>query len=257
MPDNQTDNQLNEDQENIQEENTMIEPESGPTEDTAGDIPFSNTPTPVTKILVIPDWYGQYVIRDQFRPIADALVKKYEELKHIQTNSILFVSNTTGKGADKDRHKLAQIATIPAKWTEILYQFTGGNFTYLMEFFAANIHHLKREQYIALIYHELRHIGHDGKLVHHDIEDWSRMISALGIDWSGCKDEGDFPDLLDEDLDWDRLIGQQKRQMNLEDARSTYARLHDQIEGLLPDGVDSMTISTGDGVPGQRLTLVR
>jgi hypothetical protein len=141
-----------------------------------------------------------------------------------------------------------------------------------MEFFASNIHHLNREQYVALIYHELRHIGRDGKLMHHDIEDWSKMISALGIDWSSHRD--DFPDLLDDYVDWDQLIGRQQMQMSIEGLQNPGLReigqkiiseherelRHQALDKLLPEGVDSLELSTPDredGTPGQYLKLVR
>jgi len=163
------------------------------------------------------DWNGQYVIREQFRPIAEALVAKYPELKHIRVEKILFVANTTGSGKNKDKKKLAQVATIPAKWTEILYQLTGRQFSYLMEFFTLNCNGLRREQYIALVYHELLHIGVDGKLRCHDIEDWSNMINGLGPFWNEqLSEDKDFPDLLAEDVDWDKLIGQRTVQMSIE-----------------------------------------
>ena len=49
---------------------------------------------------------------------------------------------------------------------------------------------MSREQLILLIYHELRHIGHDeGKIIHHDVEDWSNIVATFGTAWSTTKEE--------------------------------------------------------------------
>lgn len=206
---------------------------------------------PITSIpLAIPDWKGQYVIREQFRPIAEALVQKYPELKHIQVERILFVADTTGTGKNKDKRKKAQLGPMPAKWTEILHQVTGQWFTWMMEFFTMNCSGLRHEQYVALIYHELRHIGIDGKPCAHDVEDWQEMIDALGLDWSAQKEEGaEFPDLLDPGVDWDRLMGQKMVQMSMDEIGERPDRLKD----LLGDGITGIEIEGA----GRKLSVVK
>ena len=44
-----------------------------------------------------------------------------------------------------------------------MYQTTGQTFEYMLEIYKINIINMSREQIVALIYHELRHIGRDGK----------------------------------------------------------------------------------------------
>ncbi|NPV72120.1 MAG: hypothetical protein HPY55_16055 [Firmicutes bacterium] len=58
---------------------------------------------------------------------------------------------------------------------------------------------------VATIYHELRHIGPDGKLTAHDVEDWENLVGALGPGW--YLPERQIPDLLGEDIDWDKICG--------------------------------------------------
>jgi len=201
--------------------------------------------------LAIPDWKGQYVIREQFRPIAEALVAKYPELKHIQVERILFVADTTGSGKNKDKKKLAQIGAMPAKWTEILHQITRQWYTWLMEFYAMNCNGL-RQQYVALVYHELRHIGVDGRPCAHDIEDWQEMINALGIDWGAQRDEDEeFPDLLAEGTDWDRLMGQRVVQMSMDGLAEHVQGFRDALQG--DSSITGIEIEGG----GRKLSIVK
>lgn len=64
---------------------------------------------------------------------------------------------------------------------------------------------MSREQIYALIYHELRHIGTDGKMVDHEINDWINMVEKLGMNWNTTR--APIPDLLDEGIDWDSITG--------------------------------------------------
>ncbi|CCO08252.1 putative metallopeptidase [Desulforamulus hydrothermalis] len=163
-----------------------------------------------SRIVVVDEWNGKYVINDAYRPIAEALVCKFEELKHVPVKAILFIDNTEGTGKSMNKIKYAQIGKVPEKWQEIIYQVTGRTFQYFMEIFKRNIREMSREQIIALVYHELRHIDYDGGLKHHDIEDWSEMVYGLGLNWSSTKTV--IPDLLAEGIDWSNIneMGQQK-----------------------------------------------
>lgn len=155
------------------------------------------------KLVKVDSWGGKYLINEAYRPIAEALVDKYEELSHIIPAVILFVDNISGSGSSLDKKKYAQISKIPGKWSEIIKQLTGRTFDYVMEFFKLNIYEMSQEQIIALIYHELRHIDRGGDLKHHDLEDWAEMLEKLGPNWATTK--ASIPDLLDEDVDWDSI----------------------------------------------------
>ncbi|GEA17771.1 putative metallopeptidase [Moorella sp. E306M] len=158
-----------------------------------------------SRLLVLPEWGGKYVINEAYRPIAEALVKKYPELRFKLVDEILFVDNTEDKGKQKNKYKNAQIGKIPEKYREIITQLTGRSFSYIMEFYKRNIETMSREQIIALVYHELRHIGADGDIILHDIEDWANMHYKLGPDWASTM--RGIPNLLDEGVDWDSITG--------------------------------------------------
>lgn len=57
---------------------------------------------------------------------------------------------------------------------------------------------MSREQIIALVYHEMRHIGEEGDLLHHDLEDWSNLVATFGFNWAGA--DRNIADLLDDDF---------------------------------------------------------
>lgn len=155
-------------------------------------------------VVVVDEWSGKYVINDEYRPLANNLIRKYETLKHIPVGSILFLENTDSKGKNKNKVKYAQINKMPDKWQQIIKQLTGRYFGYYMEIYKRNTEKMSREQVIAAIYHELRHIGRDGEIIHHDIEDWADMYYHLGHDWATTKRV--IPNLLDEGVNWDSIM---------------------------------------------------
>ena len=156
-------------------------------------------------IIAVKEFDGKFRINESYRPIAAALIKKYPELKHIAVESILFVEDTESTKKNKSQIVFAQISAIPEKWSDIVYQATGQPFDYLLEIYKFNIMQMSREQIIALVYHELRHIATDGSIKGHEIEDWTNMVEKLGLDWANTK--GSIPDLLAEGIDWESIEG--------------------------------------------------
>ncbi len=156
-------------------------------------------------ILAVEEFSGKYFINESYRPIAQALTKKYRELAHVNTKAILFVEDTESTKKKNGRIIFAQISQVPEKWNDIVYQATGRHFEFLLEIFKVNIAMMSREQIIALIYHELRHIDQEGKLRSHDIEDWTEMIEKLGVNWNNTR--GSIPDLLADSVDWNSIQG--------------------------------------------------
>jgi len=146
---------------------------------------------------------GKFRLNESYRPIAEALVAKYREISHVPVDKMIFIENTDATPRRKGRFILAQIGVVPPKWSEIIEQLTGVEVAYWMEIFKKHVEGLSREQIIALIYHELRHVSRLGGIVGHDVEDWANMISALGTRWN-CVD-AEVPDLLAEGVDWESI----------------------------------------------------
>lgn len=163
-------------------------------------------------IITVNEFNGVYKINEAYRPIAKALKEKFEELAYVPVGNILFIENLESKRKKNNKIIYAQISKMPSKWLDIIYQVTGQSFEYMLEIFRENIAEMSREQIVALVYHELRHIqlvmadnGPKVDIVSHDIEDWTNMIQKLGTDWASTK--GEVPDLLNANVDWDSIEG--------------------------------------------------
>lgn len=82
------------------------------------------------------------ICNSSVRPIAEELIKKYEELRHIYPEKILFVLNHKSPGS---RKKVMLTATTSC---------------------------LDDNQMTALVYRELRSIGPEGNIVSPDTNEW-------------------------------------------------------------------------------------
>ena len=110
------------------------------------------------------------ICNKRIRPIAEALIKKYRELSHIDPDKILFVVNHKSSGSKKQMI-LAKTSKISPKWTEILYQLGACSYFYMVEFYAKTTASMDESQMVALVYRELRRIGPEGELLIPDVHD--------------------------------------------------------------------------------------
>lgn len=163
-------------------------------------------------IIAVDEFNGKYKINENYRPIAEALHAKYEELMYVSVKNILFIENTEDKRKKNNSIVYAQISKMPGKWEDIIYQITKKHFEYMLEIFKENTASMSRPQIIALIYHELKHIqlvksdqGPKIDIVNHDVEDWFNMVEKLGVNWAITK--GHIPNLLDKDVNWESIEG--------------------------------------------------
>ena len=140
----------------------------------------------------------------KMRPIAEALIKKYDELHHIDPEKILFVVNHSSSDG-KRQMSLAKTTKLPPKWTELLYQLCGDSFFYMIEFYAKTTACIDEAQMVALTYRELRRIGPEGEILTPDVHDWWQMLMGLGRKW--FYPDATCPNLLDEGVDWKKLMG--------------------------------------------------
>lgn len=136
-----------------------------------------------------------------YRPICNKLADKFEELNHLRNavNAILFLEDMNWEEKSGKRSWIARIAKTNKQFREM----TG--YYYIMETRNFYIERMSQEQIIALLYHELRHIGKDGDLVEHDIEDWSNMVATFGVDWATTM--ANIENLLEDDFDeWNEVL---------------------------------------------------
>ena len=152
------------------------------------------------------DEFDYEIVNGRMRPIAEKLIAKYNELKHINADNVLFVLNRKKSGSRK-RLVLAQASRISPKWRDLLFQISDTEYTHVIEFYEKPTSALNQNQMTALVYHELAHIDPDGGMLYHDTEDWWRMIAGLGRNWD--YPDATCPDLLANDVNWETLLGEE------------------------------------------------
>ena len=145
------------------------------------------------------------ICNERMRPIAEALISKYRELQHIQADKILFVLNYKNSG-NKRQMVLAKTSRISPKWTEILYQLGSYSYFHTIEIYAKTTASMDENQKIALLYRELRRIGPEGEILVPYVHDWWQVLMGLGRNW--FYPEQPCPNLLDEGIDWKKLMAQ-------------------------------------------------
>lgn len=141
--------------------------------------------------------HGKYdectlIRNDYFRAVAQKLIEKFPELRHIRPEKILFLEHVDWEPGTAKNPWRAQVKLANKQ----MVAMTG--YDYVMEFRRYYLERMGKAQVIALVYHELRHIDIDGGLRKHDIEDWSGMIGTLGADWASTQAE--ILNLLDNEF---------------------------------------------------------
>ena len=144
------------------------------------------------------------ICNSRIKPMVDRLIAKYEELRHIDTDKILFIVNHRS-GGSKKQIILAKTRRVPEKWRDILFQCGTCSYFYIIEFFAKTTACLDENQMTALVYRELRMIGPEGNICTPDTNDWWQIIAGLGRHW--FYPDSTCPNLLADDADWKKLMG--------------------------------------------------
>lgn len=144
------------------------------------------------------------IVNSKVRVIADELIKKYEELHHIDVGKILFIVNHKSAGSKKSI-TLARTSRLPDKWRDILYQLGAASYEYVIEFYGKTTSMLDEAQMIALIYSELRRIGPEGKILTPDTLGWWQVLRGVGRHW--FYPDSTCPNLLDDTVNWKLLMG--------------------------------------------------
>lgn len=142
------------------------------------------------------------VCANKVKPIASALIKKYDELAHIDPDKILFIVNHVARD---NKLRLAKTTRIQPRWSEIMYQLGATPYFYMIELYAKTTAVMEEEQIVALVYRELLKISPEGDIVTPDVNDWWRLIRCMGHDWFLPKHS--VPNLLDENVTWSKLMG--------------------------------------------------
>lgn len=144
------------------------------------------------------------ICNSRMRPLADELIKKYEELRHLDASKILFVVNHKSAGSKKTL-VLARTSRVPERWRDVLFQLGACSFFHMVEFYGKTTSCLDENQMVALLYRELRRIGPEGQILTPDVHDWWQVLMGLGRYW--FYPDSTCPNLLDENVDWKKLMG--------------------------------------------------
>ncbi len=157
-------------------------------------------------LVVVDEFGGKYLVNEAYRPIAEGLINKYPELRHLAPNSFIFVDNISDTGKSRNVMRSANTNKVPPKWSDVVYQLTGKRFDFYTEFFKTNVEQMSQEQITALVYQQLRYVDKDGNIIHPEIRDFIVLIEKLGPGWADTKAR--IPDLLDKEVDWDKIKSQ-------------------------------------------------
>lgn len=147
--------------------------------------------------------FGRYKIRNgAYFPILAQLIDKFRELQHIRADEILVL-------VDEDwvlkRQKNPWMANIAVARMDLAETWGYRYVLTIRKFFTDR---MSRAQIIMLLYHKLRHIGADGSLVPHTIEDFSNIVGTVGPRW--YQEHKHIENILDNDFEgWTEIRGPQ------------------------------------------------
>lgn len=133
-------------------------------------------------------------VSNELRLLGEKIIKKFKEFSFIKEYDIKigYVNSYESKGGEKityaDCRKLQEVykAYLP--------------FDYIITFYDRNTGILSDNQKKILMLHELKHIGvgmNGLKMIQHDIEDFSDILTEFGLDWNGYNKE--VRDILEGD----------------------------------------------------------
>lgn len=150
-------------------------------------------------------WGDNFWIKNyMYTPITKKLIEKFEELRHINPDEILFLEDSKYTPKSAKNIWKARVKKAAKQLTE----FTG--YRFIIETRKYFTEKMTQEQILVLIYHELRHIDSDGSIQKHDIEDWNNIIATFGVGWDVAKKE--IKDILSDNFeDWDMLLKTEKQ----------------------------------------------
>ena len=149
------------------------------------------------------DTYDYKIVDDRIHPIIVALTAKFEELRHVEAGHILCVLSA-GRLGPKHASRLADIAVIPTRWSDILAQH-GRDAGILLTFSEPATANLDTNQMKVLIYRMLLQIDKQYRIIPPDTQEWRRILDAFGRKWYYPAET--CPDILDEAFDWKRVLG--------------------------------------------------
>lgn len=130
--------------------------------------------------------------REIAREIQQAPALKWR-LFHIDLDRVGFYYEET---CEQNEH-IAECNRVNEPWRSVLADY-GVFWDWLIVVYGYHAAGKSREWLKLVLYHELRHIGIDGKVVKHSVEDFADILEDFGIRWTG--DCESLPDILKMEL---------------------------------------------------------
>ena len=118
-------------------------------------------------------------INEKYTYMAQALIRRVERFQHLKDVTILCLSSAAEKKSGRKR-VYGQCEKVPDKYKwSVPCDFT-------ITLFEPNLVGMRDTQIMALIYHELMHVGYDGDkryIIPHDLEDFAEVVERFGTHW--------------------------------------------------------------------------
>ena len=126
---------------------------------------------------------------ESLRELANEIINtKSKELWHIK--DIIGLDNIGFVRVYNNSNKYGECRKITGIYAAFIpYKF-------IITFYDKNTNLLSENQKKLLMYHELKHIGEDEKLINHDVEDFADVLKKYGIGWEKPGEE--IPDVFKE-----------------------------------------------------------
>lgn len=120
-------------------------------------------------------------ISKEYAAIGAALIRQRDELRHLESATIIYLESEHEKKRNKKKVLgLCEKVQDKNKWA-IPADFT-------ITFYKPNIAALTEEQKVAVVYHELLHVGWDeeegASIIPHDTEDFMAVLELFGVRWN-------------------------------------------------------------------------
>lgn len=116
-----------------------------------------------------------YRLAPEIMEIADEIIHKREELYHIVEEDYSIGYFYCEKSHPQNAYATCQ------KVSGLLYYYSDHDF--IITLYEPKTEDLTEAQLQMLVYHELLHVGIDGKLNNHTVQDFYSILNEYGLDW--------------------------------------------------------------------------
>jgi len=132
----------------------------------------------------------EYSLAPEVKRLAERVKEIRSEVSHINVDAIAFI-RVEGKNSPKNKIQPASISKVTGVYVCLV------PYEYILRVYDKDWDDLTEAKQALVIYHELLHMGPDGELIPHTVQDFRSIIEEYGLDWF---ENPDTPNILQEDL---------------------------------------------------------